>query len=76
MSDAELVVVHTFSSQAEADMAVSALDAAGIAAMVRSDSGGQQRPSIAWAGSGYQVLVRGDDAAAAREVLELPARRA
>jgi hypothetical protein len=75
MTDAQLVVVQTFNTRPEADMAVSALAAAGIDAIVRADSGGNQRPSIAWAGVGYQVLVRGEDADAARDILELPARR-
>jgi putative signal transducing protein len=73
MADAALIVVHSFGSRPEADIAVSALDAAGIDAMVRADSGGEMRPSIAWAGVGYQVIVREEDVAAAREILEQPA---
>jgi hypothetical protein len=34
------------------------------------------RPHLAWAGSGFKVLVREKDAAAAREVLEPPAKLA
>ncbi len=49
MSDAALIVVHSFGSRPEADMAVSALDAAGIDAMVRADSGGEMQPSVVWA---------------------------
>jgi len=74
MIEPELVVVHTFESAIEADVAKSALDAAGIESMVRSDSAGGMRPHIAWAGAGFQVLVREGDVAAAREVLDLPAR--
>jgi hypothetical protein len=74
MSDSELIVVHSFGSRAEADLAKSALDAAGIDAIVQADSGGGMRPSIAWAGVGFQVLVRVEDALAARDVLDLPAR--
>jgi hypothetical protein len=73
MADAELVVVHTFGDLAGADLAKSALDAAGIDAMVRGDSGGGMRPSLAWAGAGFEVLVRAEDLPAARDVLELPA---
>ena len=40
MSDSELVVVQTFGSRQEADVAVSALEAAGIEAIVQADSGG------------------------------------
>jgi putative signal transducing protein len=74
MIDAELVVVHTFSSQPEADVAKSALDAAGIDAMIQADTVGGMRQHLAWAGTGFQILVRADDVAAAREVLDLPAR--
>jgi Putative prokaryotic signal transducing protein len=70
----DLVVARTFSSRPEADLARSALDAAGIDAMVRADSGGDMRPSIAWAGDGFQVIVRAEDVEAAREILDLPAR--
>jgi hypothetical protein len=73
MTDSDLVVVHSFGSRPEADIAVSALEAAKIDAMVRSDSGGGMRPSIAWAGVGFQVLVREEDLAQARDVLDLPA---
>src|SRR5258706_21408 len=58
MPDEELVVVHTFSNRAEADVAASALDAAGIDAMIRADDGGGMRPAMAWAGVGFGVIVR------------------
>ena len=74
MTDSDLVVVHSFGSRPEADMAVSALEAAEIDAMVQADTGGGMRPSIAWAGVGFQVLVREEDLAQARDVLDLPAR--
>ena len=74
MTDSDLVVVHSFGSRPEADMAVSALEAADIDAMVQADTGGGMRPSIAWAGVGFQVLVREEDVAAARDILELPAK--
>ena len=70
----ELIVVHAFGSLPEADLAKSALGAAGIEAMVRADSGGGMRPALAWSGVGYQILVRAEDAQAARDVLDLPAR--
>ena len=74
MDHSDLVVVHAFGNCPEADMAVSALAAAGIDAMVQADSGGGMRPHLAWAGVGFQILVREEDASAAREVLDLPAR--
>jgi hypothetical protein len=70
----DLVVARTFNSRPEADLASSALDAAGIDSMVRADSGGHMRPAIAWAGDGFQVIVRAEDVDAAREILDLPAR--
>jgi len=72
MRDANLVVVHAFGSQPEADMAKSALEAAGIDAMVQADAAGGMRPHLAWASGGYKVLVRDEDAADARDVLEPP----
>jgi hypothetical protein len=74
MSETELVVVHAFYNRPEADIAVSALEAAGIDAMIRADDGGSMRPSVAWAGVGFEVIVRSEDSEAARAILELPAR--
>jgi hypothetical protein len=74
MSDADLVVVHTFGTRQEADLALSALNAAGIEAMARSDDTGGLRPHMAFA-NGVEVVVRAEDESAAREVLDLPAKR-
>jgi hypothetical protein len=74
MADTQLVVVHSFGSRPEADMAVSALDAAGIDAMIQADTGGGMRPHLAWAGVGFQVLVREEDLSDARDILDLPAK--
>jgi len=74
MGDSGLIVVQTFGSRQEADVAVSALDAAGIEAIVQADTGGGMYRAMAWAGVGFQVLVRRDDAEAARAILEQPAR--
>ena len=76
MSDTDLIVVHSFFSRAEADVAKSALDAAGIEAIVEADSAGGMRPALAWAGVGFRVFVRAEDAQAAREVLDRPAKPA
>lgn len=72
MSDADLVVVHAFANGSEADIAKSALDAAGIDSMIQADSAGGMRPHLAWASGGFKVLVRAEDVAAAREVLSPP----
>jgi len=74
MTDSDLVVVHTFNNRSEADLAKSALEAAGIDAMVQADDGGGMRPAMAWAGSAIHILVRTEDAETAREILDLPAK--
>ena len=70
MHDANLVVVHEFSSQSAADMAKSALEASGIDAMIQEDSVGGMRSHVAWSGAGFKLLVREEDAADAHDILE------
>ena len=72
MRDADLVVVHSFGSQMEADIAKSVLASAGIASMIQADSAGGMRPHIAWSGAGFRLLVREEDAATARNLLDQP----
>ena len=74
MSDEDLIVVHTFNNRQEADLAKSALEAAGIDAIVQSDDGGAMRPALAFAGTGVQVIVRAEDVSAARDILDIPAK--
>ena len=73
MQHAKLVIVQTCGSLPEADLAISALDAAGIEAMVQSDTAGGMREHLAWSGVGFKILVREEDATEAREVLTPPA---
>jgi len=73
MADPDLLVVHTFNSRPEADLAKSALDAAGIPAMVLGDDAGGTQPGF-WESEGVRVLVRREDADAARDVLDLDAK--
>jgi hypothetical protein len=61
---------YSFGNQLQADIAKGALEAAGIDAMIQSDSVGGMRPHVAWGGSGFKVLVCQEDAADARKVLE------
>lgn len=75
MPGTELIVVATFNSQPEAALAKTALEAAGIDALIKSDTAGGMRPDFASKGAGIQLLVRQEDAAAASDVLEQPARR-
>ena len=70
MRDTDLTVVHSFASQPEADLAKSALEAAGIEAIIQADSVGGMRPHIAWSSNGFKVIVRQEDADDARAVLE------
>ncbi len=72
MPDANLVVIRSFGTAAEADLAKSALESAGIASMIKADSVGGMRPHVAWATGGYKILVREDDADEARDVLNPP----
>jgi putative signal transducing protein len=74
MSEADLVVVHTFGTRPEADVAQSALEAAGIDSFIQADAAGGTRDHMAWAGTGFRLIVRDEDVAAARDILELPAR--
>jgi hypothetical protein len=75
MREAELVLVRTFGTSTEADIARSALDAAGIDSMIQADTAGGTRPHLAWAGTGFRILVRAEDAAAARNILDVPAKQ-
>jgi hypothetical protein len=72
MPRSDLVVVHTFSSRPEADVAKSALDAAGIDATVLADDAGGVQPGL-WEGRGVAIVVNRDDEQAAREILDTPA---
>jgi cell division protein FtsN len=69
MRHSSLVVVQAFGTQAEADLAKSMLDSAGIDAMIQADRAGGMRDHLAWSGFGFKVLVREEDANAAREAL-------
>lgn len=67
MRNGELVIVGTFLKHVEADLARSALEAAGIESIIRSDDCGGMRPHL-WMG-GIQLLVRPEDALAAADVI-------
>jgi len=69
MQHPELVIVKTFGSRPEADIAKGALASAGIDAMIQADTAGGMREHLAWSGTGFRLLVREDDARAALEIL-------
>jgi hypothetical protein len=71
--DSGFVVVRTFTSQPQADLAKSALDAAGIETFVFSDDAGGLQPGL-WEGQGISLVVRAEDANSAREILDTAAR--
>jgi len=64
----QLIVVGTFMSRPEADVAKSALDAADIESMVLADDAGGVQPAL-WEGRGVAVVVNRKDEQAAREIL-------
>jgi hypothetical protein len=72
MDHSKLIVVDAFASQVEADLAKTALESAGIDAMIQADRAGGMRDHLAWSGFGFKVLVREEEAEAAREVLHPP----
>jgi hypothetical protein len=67
LMDDDLHVIRTFVNNFEAEIAHSALEAAGIESMIRADDCGGVRPHL-WMG-GIELLVREEDAARAEEVL-------
>ena len=69
MQDSKLVVVQSYGSRPEADLAKGVLEDAGIRAMVQGDTAGGMREHLAWSGAGFKILVREEDAAVARDVL-------
>ena len=73
MGNDALVAVRSYVNHFEAEIDKSALDAAGIASMIRSDDCGGLRPHL-WLG-GVELLVREEDADEARQILDTPATR-
>ena len=70
MTETMLVVVGTFLTQIDADIAKGALQAAGIESMISADDAGGLRPHL-WMG-GIRLLVRAEDADQAGEILSQP----
>jgi Putative prokaryotic signal transducing protein len=69
MQEAKLVVIQSCGSQIEAELVKGALEAAGIEAMIQADTAGRMREHLAWSGAGFKILVREEDATAARDAL-------
>ena len=73
MADEDLVIVRTYPNSVEAELALSALEAAGIQALIRRDDAGGTQPAL-WVG-GLGLAVPAADAEAAAEVLGVEAER-
>jgi hypothetical protein len=70
MHHSDLVVVKTFGSRPEVDIAKSALASAGIDAIIEADTAGRMREHLAWSGiAGFRLLVRQEDLQAALDFL-------
>ena len=72
MRHSNLVVVQSFGTRAEADIALGILESSGIEAMIQADTAGGMRQHLAWGGLGFRVLVCEEDVAMARDVLKAP----
>jgi hypothetical protein len=72
MSQSDLVVVQSYGTESEAEVAKGVLESSGIDAMIQADTAGRMREHLAWSGLGHRVLVREEDAATARSLLALP----
>ena len=72
MSKRDLVVVQSYGTEGEAEVAKGVLESSGIDAMIQADTAGRMREHLAWSGLGHRVLVREEDAVAARSLLALP----
>ena len=72
MSQSDLVVVQSYGTEGEAEVAKGVLESSGIDAMIQADTAGRMREHLAWSGLGHRVLVREEDAATARSLLGLP----
>ena len=70
-AEQDLVAIRTFNNGIEAEVARTALEAAGIDAVVRSDDAGGLHPGM-WTASGVRVLVRPEDSERAEEILSAP----
>ena len=72
VSQSNLVVVQSYGTEGEAEVAKGLLESSGIDAMIQADTAGRMREHLAWSGLGHRVLVREEDAVAARRILCLP----
>jgi hypothetical protein len=69
MQDPKLIVVQSYASRIEAELAKGALEDAGIPSRIQADAAGGMREHLAWSGAGFKIVVREEDATIARDVL-------
>jgi putative signal transducing protein len=69
MQHAELIVVKSCGNRLEAELAKGLLESVGIESMIQADTAGGMREHLAWSGAGFRILVRAEDATAARDAL-------
>jgi hypothetical protein len=72
MSQGDLVVVQSYATEGEAEIAKGILESSGIHAMTQTDTAGRMRDHLAWSGLGHRVLVLEEDADEARKLLAVP----
>ena len=65
----DLVVVRTFNTAIDAELAKSALDAAEVDSFIQLDDAGGMRPHLVFA-QGARLIVRAEDAERATSILE------
>jgi hypothetical protein len=65
----DLVVVRTFGSTMDAELAKSALEAADIESLIQADDCGGMRPHLLLVWQGARLLVRAEDAERAATIL-------
>ncbi len=72
MEHPNLIIVQTYGTRPEADLAKSELESAGIPAMIQADTAGGMREHLAWSGQGFKLLVREEDLTTASDLLTPP----
>jgi hypothetical protein len=72
MPESKLVVVQSYGTEGEAEVAKGVLESSGIEAMILADTAGRMREHLAWSGLGHRLLVCEEDAATARSILCVP----
>jgi hypothetical protein len=73
VTPSDLAIIRTFGNLFEAEVAQTALEAAGIESLLRADDAGGVQPGL-WTGRGVELLVHTEDLKRADEVLGIEAR--